>query len=1078
MTASAEAQHRERHGPHIASNLSGSRQPQARTGRTPPRRRSQPESEHSGGPSLKYPSSVAQYANTASSSQSNDDRSGHEFIEARFNGPVQFKSASGQQKDRDMRQLEILRRLNVCPYRDRKDRNPDRVPGTCNWFISHELFRSWEEHKSSSMLWVSADPGCGKSVLAKYLVDSILRTTESRTLCYFFFKDDFEDQKNATTALCSVLCQLFMQKRILLSDELLDKFDIIGEKIAGSFGELWETLINAAEDESAGEIICLLNAFDECEQHGRSQLATALCRLYGAQSTRIKANLKFLLTSRPYDGIRRGFQPIKIPGLPVIHLKGESDMEMSKISQEIDVFIKFRAHDIGTTLELTSEEEDLLLQRLMRVPNRTYLWVYLTLDLIQSDVDINKTRIIEATSQLPKTVDEAYDRILSKSPDIEKAKKVLNIISAAARPLTLKEMIFAMDICENHRSYKDMNLERQKRFHQNIRDICGLFVTVIDSRIYLLHQTAREFLVQVDTANSINDTHTSLQWKYSINLQESHGILTRICIWHLLFAEFETQPPGRDETLSQYVKAHVFLDYSAKHWAAHFRQSSTETQNAMRDSTLKICDIGSCRCLTWFKVYWTSTDTVPKGFTTLMIASYFGVRTVVELLLETGTVDLNSCDDTYGLSTLSWAAGNGFSDIIKLLIKSPILNKFKRLFKKGVEINSVDKYGRTPLAYAVWSGNVAVVEQLIKAGAWVDLEDKIGGTPLSYAVCNGHDQIIKALLKTGTRVDSEDKEIRKKLLLSAAQKGHAAVVKLLLDTGKVDVNTADGFGQTPLSRAAEGGNKAVIELLLEHRADVDTKDHSGRTPLSRAAGRGHKAIAMLLLEHKADVDTKDKYGRTLLSWAAEEGHKAVVQLLLEHRPDVDTKDRNGRTVLSHAAGGGRHAVVKLLLEQSADLDITDHDGRTPLSWAVKGSHETVARLLLQHRAEVDAKDKDGQTPLLWAAERGPYAVVKLLLEHGADVDVKDKHGRTPLSWAAERSLKATGDPPFVRNPDIEITDMLDQRVPFWTPGRGPDAVVRLLLLHGANINTKDRCGQTPLSRAVKSGNKEVVKLLR
>jgi len=43
------------------------------------------------------------------------------------------------------------------------------------------------------MLWVSADPGCGKSVFAKYLVDSILTITESRIICYFFFKDDFED---------------------------------------------------------------------------------------------------------------------------------------------------------------------------------------------------------------------------------------------------------------------------------------------------------------------------------------------------------------------------------------------------------------------------------------------------------------------------------------------------------------------------------------------------------------------------------------------------------------------------------------------------------------------------------------------------------------------------------------------------------------------------------------------------------------------------------------------------------------------------------------------------------------------
>src|SRR4029077_4580735 len=176
--------------------------------------------------------------------------------------------------------MEILRRLNKSPYRDRKERNPDRIPGTCDWFVAHDLFQEWQESRSSRMLWVLADPGCGKSVLAKYLVDSILPTTESRTTCYFFFKDDFEDQKTVVNALCCILLQLFMQKCILLSETILKQFDVYGEKFTSSFSELWNTLLSAAEDKNAGEIVCLLDAIDECEDIGRSQLAKALCKLY------------------------------------------------------------------------------------------------------------------------------------------------------------------------------------------------------------------------------------------------------------------------------------------------------------------------------------------------------------------------------------------------------------------------------------------------------------------------------------------------------------------------------------------------------------------------------------------------------------------------------------------------------------------------------------------------------------------------------------------------------------------------------------------------------------------------------
>jgi ankyrin repeat domain-containing protein 50 len=175
---------------------------------------------------------------------------------------------------------------------------------------------------------------------------------------------------------------------------------------ASSFNELWDILLSAAEEKNAGEIVCLLDAIDECEDSGRSQLAQALCKLYG---TRRDFNLKFLLTSRPYGGIRRDFQPLDIPGLPVIHLSGEGDVEMKKISREIDVSIKTRVHDIGARLKLGSDEQNLLLRELMRVPNRTYLWVHLTLDLIESDIDVDKIGIVNATSHLPKTVDEAYE---------------------------------------------------------------------------------------------------------------------------------------------------------------------------------------------------------------------------------------------------------------------------------------------------------------------------------------------------------------------------------------------------------------------------------------------------------------------------------------------------------------------------------------------------------------------------------------------------------------------------------------------------------------------------------------------
>ncbi|KAK7413536.1 hypothetical protein QQX98_007614 [Neonectria punicea] len=96
-----------------------------------------------------------------------------------------------------------------------KGRVEERVEGTCLWLLNHKHFRSWLERESGPLL-VTADPGCGKSVLAKYLIDRGL--PRSTTICYFFFKD--QDQNTVRQALCALLHQLFSQKPSLIEHAL------------------------------------------------------------------------------------------------------------------------------------------------------------------------------------------------------------------------------------------------------------------------------------------------------------------------------------------------------------------------------------------------------------------------------------------------------------------------------------------------------------------------------------------------------------------------------------------------------------------------------------------------------------------------------------------------------------------------------------------------------------------------------------------------------------------------------------------------------------------------------------------
>jgi hypothetical protein len=91
------------------------------------------------------------------------------------------------------------------------------VSSTCQWVLNHERYHSWHENSRDSLLWISADPGCGKSVLAKSLIDNELRNTEEHTICYFFFKDN-KAQDNIATALYALLHQLFTHQPYLIRD--------------------------------------------------------------------------------------------------------------------------------------------------------------------------------------------------------------------------------------------------------------------------------------------------------------------------------------------------------------------------------------------------------------------------------------------------------------------------------------------------------------------------------------------------------------------------------------------------------------------------------------------------------------------------------------------------------------------------------------------------------------------------------------------------------------------------------------------------------------------------------------------
>jgi ankyrin repeat protein len=236
----------------------------------------------------------------------------------------------------------------------------------------------------------------------------------------------------------------------------------------------------------------------------------------------------------------------------------------------------------------------------------------------------------------------------------------------------------------------------------------------------------------------------------------------------------------------------------------------------------------------------------------------------------------------------------------------------QRLLREdGIDLNSKDNDGRTPLSWAVAEkGNREVVDLLLKRGSGINFQDDNGRTPLSWAV---------------------------------AVRGNQEVVELLLGEDDIDLNSKDNDGRTPLSYAVtKRGNEEVVELLLrEDDIDLDSEDSDGRTPLSYALEWGNQEVVEMLL----------KEGSITFHTLVRDGQKSLVAQLLKAKYDVNTRDPLGKTPL-HIAISSRNVEIALVFiyHNATDINLKDNDGITPLRLAARMECPDIIEALLKKSA--------------------------------------------------------------------------------------------------------------------------------
>ncbi|KAL6690214.1 hypothetical protein J3F84DRAFT_405362 [Trichoderma pleuroticola] len=725
-----------------------------------------------------------------------------------------FANERLSEKERECHQLfRLTSSSKDATYKWYKTRVEERVKDTCLWFLNHKHYREWLQQESGPLL-VTADPGCGKSVLAKYLIDHSL--LQLATVYYFFFKD--QDQNTSRQALYALLHQLFLQKPPLIK-HTMPQFNKDRHTLINSTQSLWEILQNAINNPEAGPIIIILDALDKYAKPEFMDLMRNMeSQFHSNRSSKRENKLKYLLTCWPYKEITSQFHGL-LQNFPNIRIPGEEESE--SISQEVNRVIIHRIKQISEKKRFSAKINSYLEKKLQETTHRTYLWVYLVFDYLEENFFLKKTQqeIEFIITAHPKNINEAYEKILNKPKNERLVRRALSIILAASRPLTLSEMNTAMSIDDTAlynttNTFDDLDLGDESDFSSRLRSLCGLFISIYHGKIYFLHQTAREFLL-ADLASPVA-IPSALNWYHSITTRQAHNTLAELCVFYLNLLNSSPGPITEADGKTNYSTA--FLSYSAENWGAHFREAKIVDGAAIIPVALKICDPGLKSFSTWYTIYRQSCKTFcPRGSpTNLIIASYYGHYAVVRLLLNKGANV--EAKDEIGQTPLSWAAENGHEAVVKLLVK------------RRADVGTKGRYGETPILKAANNGHEATVKLLVDKGADIMARDRLNRTPLLVAAENGHEAVVKLLLERGVDVEARHYLTGHTALLCAAENGHEAVVRLLLEKG-ANVDTKYKYGNTPLIFAADS-REALVKLFLEKGANVKEMDRGGRTALS------------------------------------------------------------------------------------------------------------------------------------------------------------------------------------------------------------------------------------------------------